>query len=127
MDAALGIGNPYVLTLGLIMVPITMILAFILPGNKAMPLADLTALPFYVIFAIVPSKGNLFRGIIISLFICSITLYMSSFAAPLLTNLASSIGYHVPSGITQITSLAIGTQWYSWITYYLLKLLAGIL
>lgn len=123
LDAALGIGHPFVLSLGLLMIPITLVLAFILPGNKTLPLADLTALPFYMIFAILPSKGNLFRGVITGIFITSITLYISGIAAPIMTGLAADIGYQIPGGATEITSLAVGTQWYSWIVYYILSLL----
>lgn len=122
LDAALGIGHPFVLSLGLIMIPITLILAFILPGNKVLPLADLTALPFYMIFAILPSKGNLFRGIITGIFISTITLYIAGFAAPIMTELAADIGYKVPGNVAEITTLAVGTQWYSWIVYYVLNL-----
>nr|WP_283808916.1 PTS transporter subunit IIC [Vagococcus allomyrinae] len=124
LDAALGIGHPFVLSLGLIMIPITLVLAFILPGNKVMPLADLTALPFYMIFAILPSKGNLFRGIITGVVIATITLYISGIAAPIMTSIAADIGYQIPGGATEITSLAVGTQWYSWIVYYVLSLVA---
>lgn len=124
LDAALGIGHPFVLSLGLLMIPITLVLAFILPGNKVLPLADLTALPFYMIFAILPSKGNLFRGIITGIVIATITLYISSYAAPIMTEIAASIGYEIPGDVQQVSSLAIGTQWYSWIVYYLLSLFA---
>ncbi len=124
LDAALGIGHPFVLSLGLLMIPITLVLAFILPGNKTLPLADLTALPFYMIFAILPSKGNLFRGVITGIFIAAITLYISGIAAPIMTGLAADIGYQIPDGATEITSLAVGTQWYSWIVYYVLSLLS---
>lgn len=122
LDAALGIGHPFVLSLGLLMIPITLILSFVLPGNKVLPLADLTALPFYMIFAILPSKGNLFRGIITGILISTITLYISGFAAPIMTDIASSIGYQIPGNVQEITSLAVGTQWYSWIVYYILSL-----
>lgn len=124
LDAALGIGHPFVLSLGLIMIPITLILAFILPGNIVLPLADLTALPFYMIFAILPSKGNLFRGIITGVVIATITLYVSGFAAPIMTSLAADIGYQIPGNVQEITSLAVGTQWYSWIVFYILSLFA---
>lgn len=124
LDAALGIGHPFVLSLGLIMIPITLILAFILPGNIVLPLADLTALPFYMIFAILPSKGNLFRGIITGVVIVTITLYVAGFAAPIMTSLAADIGYQIPGNVQEITSLAVGTQWYSWIVFYILSLFA---
>ncbi len=127
LDSAVGIGHPFVLSLGLLMIPITLILAFILPGNKVLPLADLTALPFYMIFAIVPSKGNLFRGIFTGIVIVIITLYLSGAAAPLMTELAGQIGYNIPKDAVEVTSLAVGTQWYTWIVYYGLHWFGGIL
>ena len=122
LDAALGIGHPFVLSLGLLMIPVTLLLSFILPGNIVLPLADLTALPFYMIFAILPSKGNLFRGLVTGIIISIITLYISGAVSPIMTELAADIGYAIPSDATQITALAVGTQWYSWIVYYVLSL-----
>lgn len=127
LDSAVGIGHPFVLSLGLIMIPITLLLAFILPGNKVLPLADLTALPFYMIFAIVPSKGNLFRGIFTGVIITTITLYLAGAAAPLMTELAGQIGYDIPKDATEVTSLAVGTQWYTWIVYNVLHFFGNLL
>ncbi|WBY92186.1 PTS transporter subunit IIC [Enterococcus casseliflavus] len=79
LDSALGIGHPYVLTTGLLMIPFALILAFILPGNKVLPLADLTALPYFMVFAILPSKGNLFRGLVSGIVFTTIILYCSSY------------------------------------------------
>ncbi|MBC1418090.1 PTS galactitol transporter subunit IIC [Listeria fleischmannii] len=126
LDSAVGIGHPFVLSLGLIMIPITLLLAFILPGNKVLPLADLTALPFYMIFAIVPSKGNLFRGIFTGVIITTITLYLAGAAAPLMTELAGQIGYDIPKDATEVTSLAVGTQWYTWIVYNVLHFFGNL-
>ncbi len=126
LDSAVGIGHPFVLSLGLIMIPITLLLAFILPGNKVLPLADLTALPFYMIFAIVPSKGNLFRGIFTGVIITTITLYLAGAAAPLMTELAGQIGYNIPKEATEVTSLAVGTQWYTWVVYNILHWFGGL-
>lgn len=41
-----------------------------------------------------------------------------------MTELAFEIGYAVPTGSGEITSLAVGTQWYSWIVYWILSLFA---
>ena len=92
LDSALGIGHPYVLTTGLLMIPFALVLAFILPGNKVLPLADLTALPYFMIFAILPSKGNLFRGLISGILFTIIILYCASYAAPIVTQLAVQSG-----------------------------------
>lgn len=126
LDSALGIGHPYVLTTGLLMIPVALILAFILPGNTVLPLADLTALPYFMIFAIVPSKGNLFRGLISGTIFTIIILYCATYAAPIVTQLATEVGYKLPADTEMVTSLAVGSQWYTWIVYAGLKMLAGI-
>lgn len=126
LDSAVGIGHPFVISLGLIMIPITLALAFILPGNKVLPLADLSALPFYMIFAILPARGNLFRGLIIGTIIVTIILYLSSFSAPLMTELGRNFGYDIPEGSTEITNLAIGAQWYTWVVYWVLEQLGNL-
>lgn len=126
LDSALGMGHPYVLTTGLLMIPFALVLAFILPGNKVLPLADLTALPYFMIFAILPSKGNLFRGLISGILFTIIILYCASYAAPIVTQLAVQVGYHLPKGSTQVTSLAVGAQWYTWIIYWILGKFAAL-
>lgn len=126
LDSALGIGHPYVLTTGLLMIPVALILAFILPGNKVLPLADLTALPYFMVFAIVPSKGNLFRGLLSGIVFTTIILYCASYAAPIVTQLAVQVGYQLPEGVNEVTSLAIGSQWYTWIVFWLFEKLGSL-
>ncbi|WP_239253618.1 PTS galactitol transporter subunit IIC [Listeria ilorinensis] len=126
LDSALGIGHPYVLTTGLLMIPVALILAFILPGNKVLPLADLTALPYFMVFAVLPSKGNLFRGIITGVIFVTIILYCSTYAAPIVTELATQVGYNIPDGTKEVTSLAVGSQWYTWVIYWVLDKFAMI-
>ena len=45
LDSAVGTGHPVTLTMALILVPVSIFLAFILPGNQVVPLADLAASP----------------------------------------------------------------------------------
>lgn len=125
LDSAVATGHPFVIAVALIMIPCSILLAAVLPGNTTLPIADLAAWPFYIIFAIVPNKGNLFRGIIIGLVNVIITLYLASYAAPLMTQLAAGAGIEVPSGAAQVTCLAIGAQWYTWIPFVIAKTLLG--
>ncbi len=125
LDAAVATGHPFVIATGLLMIPSALILANVLPGNTTLPVADLSALVFFVIFAVVPTKGNLFRSIILGLVNVTIILYLASYAAPLMTELAAINGLEIPEGAAQITCLAVGAQWYTWIPYYVAKLLFG--
>lgn len=122
VDAALGIGHPYVIAIGLLMIPMALLLAFILPGNTVMPLADLAVIVYFVIFSIVPSKGNLFRGFITATIIMICTIYLSGAIAPMYTQMAQQIGIDVGSGL--ITSMNVATGWYNWIVYWIVLFFA---
>lgn len=41
LDSAVGVGHPMTLSVSLVLVPITVFLAVLLPGNQVMPFADL--------------------------------------------------------------------------------------
>lgn len=125
LDAAVSTGHPFVIATGLLMIPSALVLAFILPGNTTLPLADLAALVFFVIFAVVPTKGNLFRCIIIGWINVTIILYLSTYAAPIMTSLAGSAGLTIPEGAAELTCLATGAQWYTWIPFIIAKTLFG--
>lgn len=109
LDAAVAIGRPEIITTGIILIPITLLLAAVMPGNVLLPLVDLTALPYWVIWAVIPSKGNLFRSIITATIFAAIWLTCASLLAPMVTTLANSI--HFDSGFTgSISSLSAGSQ-----------------
>ena len=46
MDSALAAGNETVLSSALILVPITLLIAVILPGNSTLPFGDLATIPY---------------------------------------------------------------------------------
>ena len=45
LDAAVALGHPAVISTALILVPVTVLLAVILPGNQVLPFVDLAAIP----------------------------------------------------------------------------------
>ena len=92
LDAAVVVGNPEVITTALIMIPVTILIAFILPGNRMMPLADLAVVTFRVALVVALCRGNVFRSILISIPVMAAILYAGTFAAPYLTGLAQSTG-----------------------------------
>jgi PTS system galactitol-specific IIC component len=114
LDSAILIGHPITIAAGIILIPITLILAVILPGNTVLPAADLAATAFFV--AMVPplTKGNLFRSILYGTFIMALVLYIAGAFAPMLTDIARDIGYAIPEGATQITGLS-GGNWVAWV------------
>ncbi|MFZ7119398.1 MAG: PTS galactitol transporter subunit IIC [Eubacteriaceae bacterium] len=119
LDAAVAIGHPFVVSIALIMIPITLVLAFILPGVTVLPLADLSVLTFFNICAILPNRGNLFRGIIIGTVNSIILLYLASYAAPLMTELLTVVDPTLLLEGSEVTCMAVGAQWYTWIPYWI--------
>lgn len=103
LDAAVIVGSPEVITTALIMIPVTILLAFILPGNHMMPLADLAVVTFRVALVVALCRGNVFRSILISIPVMAAILYAGTWAAPMMTALAQSTGLSFDG---QIASMA---------------------
>ncbi len=124
LDSAILIGHPITITAGILLIPITLALAAILPGNITLPAADLAATAFFV--AMVPplTKGNLFRSIIYGTLIMTMVLYIASSFAPLLTQIAKDIGYNIPEGAVLITGLS-GGNWIAWVLTSAGRLIGG--
>lgn len=125
LDSAILIGHPITIAAGIILIPITLLLAAILPGNTTLPAADLAATAFFV--AMVPplTRGNLFRSILYGTIIMIMVLYISSAFAPLFTQIAKNIGYAIPEGAVQITGLS-GGNWIAWVLTTINNLLFGV-
>lgn len=92
LDAAVVSGNPDVITTSLIVIPLTILLAVILPGNRVLPFADLAVVPFRVAMVVALTRGNLFKNIVIGLCTTAAILLAGTQTAPVLTELAQSVG-----------------------------------
>ena len=76
MSPALVIGAPTTLVVSLLLIPVTLFLAVILPGNQFLPLASLAGM-FYVFPLVLPyTKGNVFKTFIVGLVVMILALYM---------------------------------------------------
>lgn len=91
MSPALVIGHPTTLVVSLLLIPITLFLAVILPGNQFLPLASLAGM-FYVFPLILPfTKGSVFKTFIIGLILMVGSLYMVTNLAPWFTLAAKDV------------------------------------
>ncbi len=91
MSPALVIGHPTTLVVSLLLIPVTLVLAVILPGNQFLPLASLAGM-FYVFPLILPfTKGSVFRSFIIGLIVLVGGLYMVTSLAPAFTLAAKDV------------------------------------
>lgn len=99
LDAAVIVGNDSVITMALLLTPITILLAVILPGNRLLPLADLGVITFRVCLIVALCRGNMFRSLIIGAITMITVLYCGSYSAELMTAFATSCGLVFESGL----------------------------
>lgn len=93
LDAAVIIGLPSVVVTSILLIPTSLVLAFILPGVRFIPLGDLVNLVVIASFICVATKGNVIRSYIIGIPIVILHLYLASNTAHLYTSLANSVDF----------------------------------
>ena len=131
MDMAVIVGYPAVIAVALIMIPISIFMSVILSGLPApfgmtvLPYADLAGMVFYSVLAVMPSKGNLVRGVISGTIQLVVILYMAGVMAPLMTAAGAIAGFDLTgfyfgeTGLT-ITSLDAGSNAVHWMLILLI-------
>ncbi|MGI6366655.1 MAG: PTS galactitol transporter subunit IIC [Bacillota bacterium] len=124
LDSALLIGHPVTVAAGIILIPIVLGLALILPGNRVLPFGDLAALFYFVAMVPFMSKGNLFRSVISGVVIMSLVLLILTSFGSSLTQMATSIGYDIPAEAVDITAMSAG-NWITWVLYQVGRLFSG--
>ncbi len=115
LDSAVGVGHPVTLAVSLVLVPVTILLAAIIPGNKVLPFADLAVIPFMLVMFVPITKGNVFRTFIIGLITVSTGLLIATNLAPLHTQMAMNAKFQMPEGATMISSICDGANPLSWL------------
>lgn len=104
VDDGVGYGESATIISGIILIPIMVIIAFILPGNKTLPVVDLISLPFMVESIVAVTKGNILKVIANGIVWFSIGLYAASWLANIYTGAISHYGAAIPTGIVLVTS-----------------------
>ena len=64
LDCAVGVGQPSAIVVAVLLIPVTLIMAAVLPGNKLLPLADLAFLGFWVATPMAMFKNNIVKGVL---------------------------------------------------------------
>ncbi|WP_236784759.1 PTS galactitol transporter subunit IIC [Anaerococcus ihuae] len=114
MDSALSVGHPAVLSSSLLLVPITILLAVILPGNTTLPFGDLATIPFVVCLMSAVFNGNIVRTVVGGSIYMTSILYITSWASPLVTMAAQAAKFDL-GGNKSITAMAEGGLWPTWL------------
>ncbi|MFT8866181.1 MAG: PTS transporter subunit IIC [Lacticaseibacillus paracasei] len=104
MDTALIVGNPAVIAPALLLIPVMVILAVILPGNKVMPMGDLSQFVFFIAAMVPIFKGNIIRTWLTSIFLFGGGLYIATWMTPATNQVFQQFGAGAKKGI-QYSSL----------------------
>ena len=104
VDDGVGFGEPATIIAGLILVPIMVLISLILPGNRALPVVDLIAIPFMIEAMIAVSKGNILKAILNGIVWFSLGLYAASALGPIYTEAVQQYGAVLPAGVVLIMS-----------------------
>src|SRR5574344_201712 len=136
MSPALVIGHPTTLVVSLLLIPVTLFISVILPGNEFLPLASLAGM-FYLFPMVLPiTKGNVVKTFIIGLVSLVIGLYFVTDLAPFFTQASQDVyarpgdaAVKIPDGFLG-GSLDFASRLFSWIIFhfvYNLKIIGSII
>jgi len=91
------------------MVPIMLVVAFIIPGARIVPLADLPSLLFIWVYVVAPNKFDLVRTVITTAIIGGLLIILGSYTAPFATQVAVAQGLVVAEG-TGVNSMLVAAS-----------------
>lgn len=107
VNDAVGYGEPATLMSGLILIPLMLAAAVVLPANQVLPVVDLLAIPYMVQGLVAIHNGNILKILVSGVIWFSLGLYVCTMTAPLFTDMALAIGVAIPAGAMLITSFNI--------------------
>ncbi|GHU63376.1 PTS galactitol transporter subunit IIC [Clostridia bacterium] len=106
LDPAILLGDSQVITTGLIFIPLTLLIAVIIPGNNVLPFGDLATIGFFIAIAVSVHKGNIFRTLFSGSIIMFMTIWITNETIPWMTALAKSVG--ATDGVNSVAALDQG-------------------
>ncbi|WP_221918641.1 PTS galactitol transporter subunit IIC [Klebsiella oxytoca] len=123
LDIAVAVGNPAIISTALILTPISVFIAFLLPGNKVLPLGDLANLAVMASMIVLACRGNIFRAVIIAIPVIIADLWIATKIAPFITGMAKDVNFKMAEGSSgQVSSFLDGGNPFR---YWLLEIFNG--
>ncbi|EBO5288990.1 PTS galactitol transporter subunit IIC [Salmonella enterica] len=109
LDIAVAVGNPAIISTALILTPISVFIAFLLPGNKVLPLGDLANLAVMASMIVLACRGNIFRAVITAIPVIVVDLWIATKIAPFITGMAKDVNFKMAEGSSgQVSSFLDG-------------------
>lgn len=121
MDSGVIMTNYSVIATGLVMIPISLIIAFIIPGNRTIPLGDLPNLLSVMSVITLIMGGNVIRSIIAGIPIVASFMIFASKLAPLFTSQAKAAGMELGLAGQEITAFTDGGNQLRFWFFYLFQ------
>ena len=122
MSPALVIGHPATLVVSILLIPVILVLAAFLPGNKFLPLASLAGM-FYLFPCVLPvTKGNVPKTFIVGLVALVAGMFMITNLTPAFTKAVVAVNdpaYKVPEGMEGVAALDFASALWCWLVYHL--------
>ncbi len=129
MSPALVIGHPTTLVVSILLIPVILLLAAFLPGNRFLPLASLAGM-FYLFPCVLPiTKGNVPKTFLIGLVALICGLYFVTNLTPAFTKAiaaANCEGIAVPAGFEGGAALDFASALWCWLLFHLTVTLKGV-
>lgn len=100
MDVALALGDPTAITTTVLMIPLSIAYAFIIPGMTYFPVGLLTVIVYMVPLISLGCRGNLFRTIIGSALFLLFVQFAANLFAPEATEMMRATGVQVGGMVT---------------------------
>ncbi|EBT6347043.1 PTS galactitol transporter subunit IIC [Salmonella enterica subsp. enterica serovar Senftenberg] len=109
LDIAVAVGNPAIISTALILTPISVFIAFLLPGNKVLPLGDLANLAVMASMIVLACRGNIFRAVMTAIPVIVADLWIATKIAPFITGMAKDVNFKMAEGSSgQVSSFLDG-------------------
>lgn len=108
MDTGFLLHHKSVVITGLLLMALAIVIALVLPGNRVLPLGDLSNLISVMSLSVLVFRGNVVRAVLAGVPVVVTFLLVSSHMAPLYTELAQGTPSFDAKGLGLITSFTDG-------------------
>ncbi len=115
LDPIIFAGMPSTLILSVFMIPMTIYISTILPGNTVLPNADLIMIPLILVWVIAPSRGDIIRSAVSAIIIIPIVLWLTTSMGDVFTNFFLKYDMELVEGYKRISSIGGSSNIFSWI------------
>lgn len=121
MDAGPVLQNRSVLVTGLLLMPISLGLALVLPGNRTLPLGDLPNLINVGAVTVLVLRNNVFRSVVAGIPIVATYMLIASGLADLYTTMAHNVGFDFQAYEGPITAFTDGGNQIRYLVFHIFQ------